>query len=239
MKKVVFISLLCIITSNFLYAQKGYGGGLNFAYNITMILNQNTYGDAELDYVNTFHPAIGLQGFYNMSDNFGVWLEINKVTMGQKYEDIPKALNREIKMNYLAIPIMAKYTSAGDMARFHFMIGPELAFLTKATQVYQKNASTYPGDKINLDGIHFDRAAENIKDRYIKMDFMLAFDIGADISITDYLIINAGIRGNYGFRDINAEAYRLKNKDGAGTYSASHNAYGGLQVGVSYFFGMK
>jgi hypothetical protein len=237
MKKVLFITLVCIITSNFLYAQKGYGGGVNFAYHMVWTLNQNAYGDLELDEVSTFHPAFGIHGFYNFSDMIGVWLEINKVTLGQKYEDIPSFIIRDIKMNYLAIPIMAKYTSEGDMARFHFMIGPELAFLTKATQVYQKNGSNYTGTIKNLDGVNFDRAAEDIKDRYIKMDFMLAFDIGADISLTENLILNGGVRANYGFRDINAEAYRMNNK--TGTYTATHNTYFGLQVGVSYFLGTK
>jgi hypothetical protein len=237
MKKVLIISIICIITSNFLYAQQGYGGGLNLAYHMVWTLNQNAYGDAELDYINTFHPAFGLNGFYNLSDNFGVWLEIDKATLGQKYEDVAKNITREIKMNYLAIPVMAKYTSGGDVARFHFMIGPELAFLTKATQDYKLGSVNFPGSRNDLDGKSFVKAASDIKDRYIKMDFMLAFDIGADISITDNLILNAGLRGNYGLRDINAEAFRMNNK--TGTYTASHNAYYGLQVGISYFLPMK
>ena len=237
MKKVLFATILCIITSNILYAQQGYGGGLNLAYHSVWILNQNTYGESELDYVNTFRGAIGIQGFYNFSDMLGVWLEVNKVTLGQNYEDIPKAINREIKMNYLAIPIMAKYTSAGNVARFHFMIGPELAFLIKATQLYQKNGSKYSGTLTNLDGVPFDRAAEDITDRYKKVDIMLAFDIGADISITDNLILNGGLRANYGFTDINAEAYRMPDNT-TGEYSASHNAYFGFQAGLSYFIKM-
>jgi hypothetical protein len=237
LKKLLFASLICLVTSNLLYAQKGYGGGLNIAYHSVWTLNQNTYGESDLDYVNTFRGAIGIQGFYNFSDMLGVWMEINKVKLGQKYEDIPKGLNREIKMNYIAIPVMAKYISSGDVARFHFMIGPEFAFLTKASQVYQKNGSTYSGTLTNLDGVPFDRAAEDITDRYNKVDIMLAFDIGADISITDNLILNGGLRANYGFTDINAEAYRIPN--GSGEYSASHNAYFGFQAGLSYFLEKK
>jgi hypothetical protein len=236
MKKVLFILLGCIITSNFLYAQKGYGGGIDFAFHSVWTMNQNAYGDPELDRVNTFHPAFGIQGFYNLNDNFGVWLELNKATLGQKFEDVAKSITREIKMNYLAIPIMAKYTSGGDVARFHFMLGPELAFLTKATQEYKKGDVNFPGQRNNLDGKIFVIAAEDIKDRYIKMDFMLAFDIGADFSLSKNLILNTGVRANYGFRDINAKAYRMTNA--ASEYSASHNAYFGLQVGVSYFLGI-
>ena len=51
MKKVLFITLVCIITSNFLYAQKGYGGGINFAFHSVWTMNQNAYGDPELDWV--------------------------------------------------------------------------------------------------------------------------------------------------------------------------------------------
>jgi hypothetical protein len=85
MKKVLFIALISIITSNFLYAQEGFGGGLNFGYHSTWIFNQNAYGDASLDYTATYHPAFGFQGFYNPTDALGVWLELNFVTLGQKY----------------------------------------------------------------------------------------------------------------------------------------------------------
>jgi len=237
MRKVLFISILCIITSSYIYAQKGYGGGIDFAYHSVWILNQNAYGDAELDYIKTFHPSFGIHGFYNPYDVFGVWMELNMVTLGQKYEDVSKSITRNIDLKYLAIPIMAKYTSTGDLARFHFMLGPEFAFLTKATQDYTKNGAKFPGTRKDLDGVTFTKSADDIKDRYTKMDFMLALDIGADISITDFLILNAGLRGNYGFRDINAKAYRLNNA--AGVYSASHNSYFGFQVGVSYFLSMK
>jgi hypothetical protein len=238
MRKVLFIALICIITSNFLYAQKGYGGGLNFAYHSTWIFNQNAYGDPALDYVNTYHPAFGLHGFYNASDNLGVWLELNIVTLGQKYEDVSKLVTRNVELNYLAIPIMAKYTSGGERARFHFMLGPEFSILTSANQEYKKGLGNFIGVKTkDLENKTFVTAAEDISDRYITMDFMLAFDIGADISINDYLIVNAGLRGNYGFRDINAEAVRFKSA--AGVYTASNNGYFGLQVGVSYFFSQK
>lgn len=236
MKKILFISLLCFITSNFLYAQKGYGGGVNFAYHSVWILNQSAYGDLEHNEIKTYHPAFGLHGFYNPYDAFGVWMELNFITLGQKYEGA-KSQTRDIELKYIAIPIMAKYTGKGDMVRFHFMLGPELAFLTKATQDYNMGTSGNAVSRKDLDGKTFVKTATDIKDRFVKMDFMLAFDIGADISINEFLLVNAGLRANYGFRDINAKAYRIPNFDNV--YTASHNMYFGFQVGVSYLFGMK
>ena len=235
MKKIAVFALLFFVGSSFLYAQKGVGFGLNFAYHSIWTLNQSAYGDAELDEVTTFHPAFGVQGFYNLTDFFGVNVEFNKVMLGQKYEDVAKSITREIKLNYWAVPILAKLAFGGDKAKFHFMIGPELAFLTKASQTYKLGTANFPGSTKDLDGKSFVKAAEDVKDRYEKMDVMLAFDLGADIKITDIILLNAGLRANYGFKDINATAYRIKNVKG--DYTASQNAYFGLQLGVSYFIG--
>jgi hypothetical protein len=235
MKKVLFIAMFSLVISGYTFAQEGYGGGINFAYHSSWILNQNAYGDPELDYVNTFHPAFGLQGFYNLRENLGVWMELDFVTIGQKYEDVSNKITRDVRLKYLSIPIMAKYTSSGEIAKFHFMLGPQFSILTKATQDYQKNGAIFPGNKMNLDGVLFAKGAGDIKDRYNKLDVMLTFDLGADIVITDNLFINAGLRANYGFRDINDEAYRLKNA--ALVYTKSQNAYFGLQVGLNYMIG--
>ena len=86
---------------------------------------------------------------------------------------------------------------------------------------------------MNKDGETIDVTAKDIKDRYESLDIGVAFDFGADISLSDEFFISMGMRFNYGFTDINVPAYHLENSKGE-AYNKSNNLWGGLYVGINY-----
>ena len=82
-------------------------------------------------------------------------------------------------------------------------------------------------------GEFIDPGAEDIKDRYNSMDFMLVVDAGMDIKLTEKLFINVGFRISYGLIDINAEEWQLENYDGI--YESSHNFTAGITAGFNFW----
>jgi len=218
-------------------AQKGFNIGIAANYNATFIINQNIYGGTpELDYKQTTSFAYDLGLGYNFTNWIGVKAEVGMTPMGQKYynhDDIP-SLTRDVQLSYITVPLMAHFSLGGEVFRFYANIGPQFAFLTKATQSYLQDGKPLP--KIYNPEIKdsIDVSKTDIKDRYKSMDIMARFDFGLDIIIIKHIGINFGLSGAYGLTDINASDWKLKNHDGE--YKPSHNVYGGLTLGLRYCF---
>ena len=66
----------------------------------------------------------------------------------------------------------------------------------------------------------------------VKLVCFVNLELGARIFVMDELYIDATLFGAYGLKDINAADWRIENNDGE--YNGSHNAYGGIKVGVAY-----
>jgi hypothetical protein len=82
-----------------------------------------------------------------------------------------------------------------------------------------------------MEGEKFDAGAKDITDLYNNSDIAFVLDLGADIFLVEnVLYLSAAARMFYGFTDINASAYQLKNPEG--NYDPSHNA------GVTFMFGL-
>ena len=243
MKKIIvlssFVFLLGIQISN---AQKGkevifgLGGGLSN----TWIIHQNFYGEPEVDYSPKMGYAFSFNLGYEFTEKMGVMTELQYSAQGQKYSGSQswsgynfKQVDRDIQLTYFNVPVFFKYRFGTGDTRFRFMAGPQFGFLQDATQEYirdGKRVSTYEHDK---NGNNFDVTDPQIKDRIENMDISVAIDIGADISLSDQFFINAGLRLNYGFKDVNTEPYHLKNNKG-NPYEPSNNMWGGLYVGINY-----
>jgi hypothetical protein len=114
------------------------------------------------------------------------------------------------------------------------MIGPQFGMLMNAEQEYLRDGdpsySTYAKD---LNNNSFDVTQTVIKDRYENLDIGLAIDIGTDITLSDLFYINAGIRFNYGFKDVNAGPFQLDNYKKE-PYEPSNNLWGGVYIGINY-----
>jgi hypothetical protein len=241
MKKITTIAMgLLILVSLNSRAQKGKEIilGVGGAFTTVWILNQNFYGEPEVDYAPKTGYAGSLNLGYNFTKNISALTELQYSLQGQKYDgdqNNQKTL-RDIDLRYFNIPLFFKYAFGSGGTKFRFMAGPQIGFLLEANQEYTRdgNSFSYEVTKTNVQGesIKFRPGAGNITDRFKKNDFSLVLDIGADIHISDFFYINAGIRGNYGLTQINADSYRILNSDNE--YPASTNLWGGIYVGINY-----
>lgn len=246
MKKITLILLVSFFAiSTSIFAQKGNEiviGGTG-AVTSVFIMNQNFYGEPEVDYAAKMGYAAGFNLGYNFSKTMGIMTEFQYSLQGQKYEGDQSFggntydVNRNIDLRYLNIPLFFKFSSGEKMIRFRFLVGPQVGILLDATQDYKRDGKKIGTHATDIDGNDFVTDANNIKDRFDKYDFGFSGDIGADFHLSDVIYLTAGLRGNYGFRDINARAYRIDDLDGE--YTPSHNAWGGLYVGIFYKIDVK
>jgi hypothetical protein len=245
LRTILSVIILCFAVAH-VNAQKAgkFELGLQGGVSSTWIINQNNYGLPELDYDSYVGNGFNLQLGYNINNEMGVFTEVGFTKQGQKYKgDMNQydVVYRKIDMNYLNIPLFFKYTYGETRARFRLLVGPQFSFLQKAEQEYTldgKNASDELAKINDLDGVEFDPGAKDITDRYNSMDIMAVLDLGADIFlIGEMLYLSVGGRFYYGFNDINAGNYQLKNIDD--NYDPSHNGGGGLYLGIHYVIGGK
>lgn len=213
-------------------AQKGFHAGIGGNYNTVWIINQNSYSEPEYDYKLDMGGAFRLDVGYNFSNHIGIQTGFTSFKGGQKYEDSHgTGILREVKMSYSGIPIQFKLIGGESKVKFYFLVGPQISFLSKAelTGAYSvSDPSTLTNGKV----------------RFEKNNSGLCFGLGADISLTDFLYLNAGMSFLYGFSDINAATgsgadsylgttWRFPSPN-TGTYEKSNLANGGFSVGVHY-----
>jgi len=246
MKKIILIAFSLSLLFSGAYAQKGkeiilgVGGGVTSVW----IVNQSFYGEPEVDYAPKMGYAASLNLGYNFNKSISVMTELQYSLQGQKYDGKQNIggqnynVERNIDLGYFNIPLLFKYAFGSGGTKFRFLVGPQVGILMDASQEYLRDGGKlkYGPTGIpkpeNLDGKEFIPDDNDITDRFEKTDFSLVVDIGADIHLSDLFFITAGIRGNYGLSEINAEPYRIKNLEGE--YLPSNNLWGGVYVGICY-----
>ena len=131
-----------------------------------------------------------------------------------------------MKLNYLVFPIMFRYSGGDGNPKFYATLGWQYGLLTKARLMgnYAGSADT-------------SFIATN---RFTKNDPGINFGLGADITLTDFLYLSAGIEFTYGYADLNDNTdlkgpmnpgWRVPHH---GIYKQSNNATGGLKLGIHY-----
>jgi len=224
------------------YAQKGLQVGGNFTYLSSSIINQNVWGvGREYDYKLTFNSSFGLDVGYNFNEKMGIYTGFWMTTLGQDYTDeyalegseTVSSWERSLKLKYNMIPVMLRFSNSLNRVNFLGGIGVSFAFLNKAEQEWLKDGSAYNETLENpITGKNFDVGASDVTDRFESSDIFLNVELGARIFVMDELYIDASLFGAYGFKDINAADWQIKNNDGE--YIGSHNVFGGLKIGVAY-----
>ena len=223
------------------FAQKGFYFGIAGTGQSTWITNQNNYGLPEMDYKSTYGGGINANIGFDFNNHIGLKLEIGYSKLGQKYTDkradedtgTTDAFERNVKLNYLTIPILFKYRVGGPMVKFYMAIGPQFNILLSAKQSYTKNGQDYLFEITDtITGNAFKVGAEEIKERFSSNDIYARMDLGVDITVIKHLMIEAGIKFGYGLMDLNSSDFRLK--DSSGKYHASHGVFGGITVGLNY-----
>lgn len=234
MKKFLYLFLLSIVCSTPGFSQQGFHVGLGGNFNTVWIVNQNAYGLKEYDYQLDLGGGGGIVLGYNISDHFGFQAEIKSSKQGQKYvEHNNSSLTRDVKLNYVAIPVLLKVIGGSSNVRFYSNAGIQYNILTDAT----------------LEGYYYLPQPMNIpaSERFNSTDLGVNFGLGGDVFFTDNLYMNVGMSFYYSLTDINAKsgtgifAYQGKtwqwpDNHGAGVYKASRNGTGGFSLGLHYLF---
>jgi hypothetical protein len=241
MKKICVLFILCMLmVAGSLSAQPRLYFGANGTLMSTWTTNLNNYGKQDMDYKFTFNPAGNVNIGYDFNKSIGLLLQAGYAVLGQKtYKDKDTMhYTRRVNMNYLQFPLMFRYRTSGDIARFYAMAGPQINLLLSANQTYYKNEETLTDTVFNVWLDDFVKIGEeDITDRLVSLDIMARVDFGVEITIIENLFLTAGISMAYGLFDLNDENWQYENTDG--DYNASHNTYGGFTVGINYCFNPK
>jgi hypothetical protein len=222
------------------WAQKGHELliGADVSLTSVWIMNQNFYGEPECNYAPKMGYGASFNLGYHVTENIGFRVELQYSVQGQKYEDkqvideVKYDTKRDITLEYINVPLLFKYAFGKSTTKFRILAGPQLGYLLSATQTYKRDGKTLGTTAVNLDGETFQTDAKDITDRFIQYDIGMAVDLGADIPLSYKIFFSPGFRMNYGFKDINAEAYRMDDRDGE--YSPSHNFWAGFYFGLIY-----
>ncbi len=242
MKKAITLILLGLILIPATYAQKGLQLGANFNYLSSSIVNQNVWGvGSDYDFKLSYNTSFGLDVGYNINERMGIYTGFWMTNLGQGYTDeyaasdseTSSSWERDIKLKYNVIPVMLRFSNSFSRVNFLGGIGVSFAFLNKAEQTWTQDGNAYNETIENpITGKEFNLGATDVTDRYATSDIFVNLELGARIFLMDELYLDASLFGGYGIKDINAEDWRIENSDGE--YKGSHNAFGGVKVGLAY-----
>jgi hypothetical protein len=199
--------------------------------NTSFIINQNAYGNGELDYATTFGFTAGPGASYFLSDIWGVNVSLTWAKLGQDYSGLQSSgdATRKVKLNYLELPLLAmrKIKSANHPTWFAF--GPEIMFLTVAKQDYHReDGGPLPKAEYLVEGI------TDIKERFAPIDLALNVSLNKiyDIYENNKLRLLLSANMAIGLTDMNNKDWHTPNMKG--DYAGSHNFYLGIKAGLMY-----
>lgn len=228
--------LLFVLLVPAAYSQKGLNIGANFMAISTNIVNQNTWGNGrEYDYSLTFNTSFGIDLGYGLSDHMGIYSGYWFTTLGQNYKDSYSGSEweRKLELKYNMIPVMLKFNGTESKVNFLGGAGVIFASLKEANQEWLRDGEPFTQIITNpITNLPFELGAEDVTDRFVESDIMVNIDLGARILFSEKLFLDVTANFGYGFKDINAEDWQIEN--GSGIYDPSHNAFGGLKVGLAY-----
>jgi len=262
MKRNLLLILLVVLLGAFqaLHAQKdrtpfetgklyfGIKGGVH----LKIIANQNNYGQVEMAYKAAAGLAAGAFLQYNLNSGSSILAEGVYQQQGQKYSDTFKkmSIDKTVSLNYLAIPVIYRhmlgpnsgaYEAAANFTKPKWYVegGIQPAILLSAEATWSINnqptdflSFITEGGNPNQDQIEMNGMPESTADLFQNFDVVAVVGAGFQQELQNNIRWYAELRGGVGLLDINAEEWRLPNKEGI--YQASRNAFVGIQVGLAF-----
>lgn len=241
------LTVILLVVSNFAYqpvaAQKtaiGFRGGISIPNLSSTGSDQNPLNTG---YSSRLGPEFSVFAEFKLSELFSVEPMVEYSSQGGKKNGlqafpVPEMLaatfppgtapaylyanfNSEAKINYLMIPILAKfgYTFKQSPWRLYGDVGPFVGFLLSAKQVTSGQSEIFTDPEgtqaLPFGSQSFD-ATNDIKDQLNSTNFGVEGNIGLNYAFgPDNLFIEFG--GNYGFVNIQKGSANGKNNTGAAT----------------------
>lgn len=140
--------------------------------------------------------AIGKLG-YNFAEPIGFRIGCLYSVQGQSHtsrDSTETVISKRRQLKYIKIPLMLHINSDVGPVMFSFEVGPQLGFLIAADHFEADNLLNYNFDTVDL---------------YVDKDVSVAWNIGADFRLTDWLYFNIHHRGDYSIFDIENKEFTL------------------------------
>ncbi len=195
--------------------------------NSNWIMNQNAYGNQEIEYAPTFGATAGLGAnfFYNRDWGYGGSICLSK--FGQNYKGWQAGAEalRKVKLTYVEVPLVFMRQLSGMIFPTWISVGPDVMILVKANQDYIRDGgSQLP----NPDGM----ISGDVKERFKPVDVALHLAISSmfDFDRSRKQLLLFSINSSIGVTDINTVQWQIKNTHNS--YGGGHNFYVGFKAGM-------
>ena len=144
------------------------------------------------------------------------------------------------------MPLLLKISGRGK-TRFNVHIGPQINFLLRGeeTNTFTTAATVtnpnMPGGQTTVEAKSYTLAHTDTDkqkagaDKFNVVDPMAVLGFGVEHDFSDQLYLTANLRFNYGFTNI-LDKETVARPGDLDTYTLRYNVYGGLQIGLHYFF---
>lgn len=224
------IILLILVTVKVNAQQKGsLWVNVLTGMNSTWILNQNAYGNPEIEYSASFGftGGAGVSYFHNRDLGFNGSVLISR--LGQNYSGYQAGgvADRKVKLNYLEVPLTIMKGIRGMQYPTWISFGPDILLLLNAKQDYTRDGgSPLP----NPDGM----VVKDTKERFRKADIAVNLSLNRmyTMSYSRKMMLLFSLNSAVGLTDINKSNWQIPNTHDY--YGKSHNFYVGLKVGIMY-----
>ncbi len=197
--------------------------------NNTWIVNQNAYGNQEMEYAPTFGITGGVGMSYFHDRNWGYNGSVFFSNLGQKYSGYQgggKAI-RNVKLSYLEVPLLAMKNLPEMFYPTWISFGPDIMILLDAKQDYtREGGSPLP----NPEGM----SNSDTKERFNTVDVAVNLSLNRMYTL-DYfqkLMFLISINSSFGLIDINKSSWQIPNTHSY--YGKSHNFYIGVKAGIMF-----
>jgi len=197
--------------------------------NNTWIINQNAYGNQEVEYSSAFGltGGVGMSYFYNRHWGFNGSVLASKLGQNYKGYQAGAVAERDVKLLYLEMPLLIMRNVPGMLYPTWISFGPDILMLLNAEQKYNRDGgSNLP----NPEGMY----QGDTKDRFKPIDvaFNLSLNRMYTLNYSRKLMLLLSLNSAVGLTDINKTAWQIPNKHDV--YGRSHNFYIGVKVGLMY-----
>lgn len=190
--------------------------------------------------------------------------EVSFSRMGQEYKDNYSyiagsfQLKKKITMDYFQVPLLLRFVVAAqadkvymdDKPKLYFIAGPQISLLTAASYQYFVDGTPATWQQVDdrfgsgPEGAEIGNAIngankkvvepKNALDLYEKISIELVGGMGLEKMINENILLNIEGRAFFGFNDINAVNYQVKNR--SNVYAGSHNFSMSIRIGAAYVF---
>lgn len=197
--------------------------------NNTWIINQNAYGNQEVEYSSAFGMTggLGMSYFYNRKWGFSGSVLASQLGQNYKGYQAGAVADRKVKLLYLEIPLMVMKDVLDMTYPTWISFGPDVLILLNAKQEYNRDGgSQLPNPEGMYEG--------DTRDRFKPADVAVNLSLNRmyTLNYSRKLMLLLSLNSAIGLTDINKSAWQIPNKHDV--YGRSHNFYIGMKIGLMY-----